>query len=206
MWARETQPVNRVLWSQSVEAEKKGKEGTYDEVELAHVAKEGVEGLDKVVDDLKRQELVVVLVDAEDEVEAGVATEDELEVVGPLDEVAEARRARRDGVGDVAQHACALLRREDVVVLGKAHLPLPVAQNHRLDLLPRTNKRKEPTMREKQPQYSGVGGKGASGLSPLPRPLFFRRCSKRNSAYLEDREEGRKEKKKKAKKERTESK
>ena len=107
---------------------------TDDEVELADVAKEGVEGFDKVVDDLERQELVVVLVDAEDEVEAGVAAEDELQVVGPLDEVAEAGRARRDGVGDVAQHARALLRREDVVVLGKAHLPLPVAQNHRLNL------------------------------------------------------------------------
>lgn len=115
---------------------------TYDEVELADVAKEGVEGLDKVVDDLERQELVVVLVDAEDEVEAGVAAEDELQVVGPLDEVAEAGRARRDGVGDVAQHARALLRREDVVVLGKAHLPLPVAQNHRLNLFVGQKKKK----------------------------------------------------------------
>ena len=115
---------------------------TDDEVELADVAKEGVEGFDKVVDDLERQELVVVLVDAEDEVEAGVAAEDELQVVGPLDEVAEAGRARRDGVGDVAQHARALLRREDVVVLGKAHLPLPVAQNHRLNLFVGQKKKK----------------------------------------------------------------
>ena len=137
------------------EAGEKKRRGTYDEIELADVAKEGVEGLDKVVDDLEGQELVVVLVDAEDEVEAGVATEDELQVVGPLDEVAEARRARRDGVRDVAQHACALLRREDVVVLGKAHLPLPVAQNHGLDLLSHRHRERTVrghTKREKQSQ------------------------------------------------------
>ena len=136
---------------------------TDDEVELADVAKEGVEGFDKVVDDLERQELVVVLVDAEDEVEAGVAAEDELQVVGPLDEVAEAGRARRDGVGDVAQHARALLRREDVVVLGKAHLPLPVAQNHRLNLFVGQKKKRVRNC------FTQIGGGGAS---PFPSLLF----------------------------------
>ena len=112
---------------------------TNDQVKLADVAKEGVECLDVVVDDLENKQLVIILVDAENKVQACVAPEDELEVVGPLDKVAQARRARRDGAGHVPQHAHALLCREHVEVLCQAHLALSVAQNHRLDLFePRT--------------------------------------------------------------------
>ena len=57
-----------------------------DEVELAHVAEEGVEHLDKEVDGLEVRQLVVVGVDARAEKEPRVPPVDEL-VVAELDEV-----------------------------------------------------------------------------------------------------------------------
>lgn len=144
-----------------------------------------------MVDDLEGQELVVVLVDAEDEVEAGVATEDELQVVGPLDEVAEARRARRDGVRDVAQHACALLRREDVVVLGKAHLALPVAQNHGLDLLSHRHRERTVrghTKREKQSQGNRAIIRFFLSFFPFSPHLLHMRKRKKGEEGKEKRE------------------
>lgn len=57
-----------------------------DEIELAHVAEEGVEDLDEEVDGLEVGELVVVSIDAGAEEEPGVAAVDDL-VVAVLDKV-----------------------------------------------------------------------------------------------------------------------
>lgn len=57
-----------------------------DQVELAHVAKEGVQHLNEEVDRLEVGELVVVCVDARAKEEAGVAAVDDL-VVAELDKV-----------------------------------------------------------------------------------------------------------------------
>lgn len=57
-----------------------------DQVQLAHVAEEGVQDLDKEVDGLEVGQLVVVGVDAGAEEEAGVPAVDDL-VVAELDEV-----------------------------------------------------------------------------------------------------------------------
>lgn len=57
-----------------------------DEVELAHVAEEGVEHLDEEVDGLEKGELVVVGVDARAKEEARVPAVDDL-VVAELDKV-----------------------------------------------------------------------------------------------------------------------
>ena len=47
-----------------------------DQVELAHVAKVTVEHLDKVVDRLQDDELVVVVVDAGEKIERGIPAEE----------------------------------------------------------------------------------------------------------------------------------
>ena len=57
-----------------------------DEVQLAHVAEEGVQHLDDEVDGFEVRQLVVVGVDARAEEEAGVAAVDDL-VGAELDEV-----------------------------------------------------------------------------------------------------------------------
>lgn len=57
-----------------------------DEVQLAHVAEEGVQHLDEEVDGFEVRQLVVVGVDARAEEEAGVAAVDDL-VGAELDEV-----------------------------------------------------------------------------------------------------------------------
>lgn len=57
-----------------------------DEVQLAHVAEEGVEHLDEEVDGLEVRQLVVIRVDARAEEEARVAAVDDF-VVAELDEI-----------------------------------------------------------------------------------------------------------------------
>lgn len=81
-----------------------------DQVQLAHVAEEGVEHLDEEVDRLEERELVVVGVDARAKEEPGVPPVDHL-VVAELDEVGlvflvprgdEAVDLRREGRGGLA--------------------------------------------------------------------------------------------------------
>ena len=94
-----------------------------------------------MVDDLKSKELIVLLIDDENEVKTGIATEDKLQVLSPFDEVAETRRPSGDRRSHVAQQARTLLSREYVVVLRETYLSLSVAQNHSLYLSATTHKK-----------------------------------------------------------------
>ena len=58
--------------------------GVEDEVQLANILKRLVEGLNKDVNEIEDAELTFRRVDAEDEVEGGVVSVDELCVAAPL--------------------------------------------------------------------------------------------------------------------------
>eukprot|EP00443_Scrippsiella_acuminata_P110107 CAMPEP_0115598430 /NCGR_PEP_ID=MMETSP0272-20121206/13872_1 /TAXON_ID=71861 /ORGANISM="Scrippsiella trochoidea, Strain CCMP3099" /LENGTH=255 /DNA_ID=CAMNT_0003033849 /DNA_START=111 /DNA_END=876 /DNA_ORIENTATION=- len=87
-----------------------------DKVELAHIAKVAIQTLDEVVNRLEREKLVVVRLDASDEVEAGVALVANL-VVTPLEEVADLRWAAQDKAANLPDGA-------ELVTLQARHKPL----------------------------------------------------------------------------------
>merc|ERR1712216_560557 len=78
MLARDQQLVEDVVCLVKVE----------DHVKLAHIAEVSVEDLNELMDDLQRDQLVVLVVHARDEVQTCISLKDDL-VILPLEKVAE---------------------------------------------------------------------------------------------------------------------
>ncbi len=103
-----------------------------DKIQFADVAKVAIQNLDKVVDSLKVNQLIVLIVDEEDEVEGGITLVHNLAIL-PRNKVALLASTFQDLFTDLTLNILLLLLVIRMVPLGQADLALSADQKKELD-------------------------------------------------------------------------